>query len=338
MLKQKFILLGLCIISAQAFAQEEAQIFFATGSDFSVTTGNLRNDYKVADILDVPVERGGIVQTSAGSSVELRLANSDAQVKIVENTSAMFRDGIVDLVYGRMRAKTAENGELTVQSGDSKVFLSNAEAAFDFTMAPSTSGGGPGLILRVFVFSGSVNFKTGNIRDVEINASESLHVDASAQNSTPEKKPIEEEHQNYWDKNKFKDNETIAEQASPPEAPDSPETEAAPEVAEQVSPEPASPEAESTVQIRGPLDFSQEIAKLKKRNKLRNGLIWGGFTSVALGLGVSVLTEVFSDNSDMSEIVNISKKYYVGYGLIGLGSALTLLGLVIPSYIPVLEE
>jgi hypothetical protein len=171
-----------------------------------------------------------MIQTGAGSFVELQLIPGGTVVKAAENTSLVFngpgRDGAsvsFDLLYGRIRViRGAREGDLVVQSGNGAVHIQGGDIGMDYILRPGLSLTGNGIgrpLLRIYGFGGTAELVPlmsgergeglspagGERARIRIGEGETLAQEVlSGDLSFTERRPLNRDMVDYWVRNDFR--------------------------------------------------------------------------------------------------------------------------------------
>jgi len=218
-----FLLLAALITVPALGAQETgARIYYAQGSDFTLTVNGVRriigsSDMTSAGILINPTD---LVQTGPGVSLELQLLPSGTVVKVIENTSLVYNGydsngGFADLglLYGRVRVVTGMGwGSKTVvlRAGNTSVRLDEGDIGADFAVDPASEGGQAAAVplLRVYNFKGSVvahPFVPGNdtVKPIPVAKAEYLTIEINPPLIFTGQRPLERDIVSFWNTHNF---------------------------------------------------------------------------------------------------------------------------------------
>ncbi|MCL2472623.1 MAG: FecR family protein [Treponema sp.] len=215
-----------------------ARIFHVEGGDFALT---IRGEQTIISAGDVPegginLERTGIVNTGAGSFVEIQLIPSGALIKLSENTSFMY-NGIdetgkfadLGLLYGRIRLvvrgdsnaagmSSAGANVVSLRSGGISTRMGEGDYGIDYvlesesgTAAQSNSMLHP--LFRLNVFRGSAEVSpygkggtqiySGGGRALSVGEGESLSLDISSSYTYAERNTLDKVVMDYWNVHNF---------------------------------------------------------------------------------------------------------------------------------------
>jgi hypothetical protein len=230
LLRQKniyfLVLLNLCVSVFPQSTSAEAQLYYAFGTDFVLTSKGQRTVYQADSIGDITLDNADMIQTGSNSTVEISLLPGNVLVKIAGNTSFVFngyneKNGAVSLqvLYGRIRVKTDKDVE--VQVGNGIVHFNKGDIGFDFIVQPSKTQGGSQSSqpsLRVYGFSGTavLNLNSGaNIPAIDIGAYETVSLELFSSLAFAERKPLDEINIDLWNKNNFQGAQSIGLIGSP---------------------------------------------------------------------------------------------------------------------------
>ncbi|MDR3168107.1 MAG: FecR domain-containing protein [Treponema sp.] len=228
-------------LSPGLFAQESAgeefgaRIYHAEGTDFILAVGEQRNIYR-PDSLGaggLTLNPRDMIQTAAGSFVELQLIPGGTVIKAAENTSVVFNSAggegapaSFDLLYGRIRIiRGAEEGnrDLVVQSGNAVVHVREGDIGLDYILRPGLSLTGNGIslpLLRIYGFSGIAELVPRMTREgsgtlspagdsggeqalIRVKEGETLALEVLSGLSFTERKPLGRDIVDYWARNNF---------------------------------------------------------------------------------------------------------------------------------------
>jgi hypothetical protein len=223
---------------ASAYAQDlndlVARIYYAEGTEFVLTAGNQRNIYPVGSLgaEGFNLNNADLIQTGAGTLLEIQLIPGGTVIKVAENTSLIYNGSdeggryvSLGLIYGRVRViNDAGEGRknLMIRAGNTAVNLEKGDWGLDFLVLRGTASLGSGSgdspaainrpVLRIHGFSGSAALLplgpegalgTSEFSSVQVHAGESLSFEAAGTLSFLERKPLEQDILNYWKVHSF---------------------------------------------------------------------------------------------------------------------------------------
>ena len=338
-------------------AQEGALIYHAQGADFALSLRGERTIYTAesAGSGGINLERSGIVNTGAGSFLEIQLIPYGTVIKLSENTSLVYNgiDGngnFADfrLLYGRIRIVTRQAGSsaagsvrlnsIVVRAGEVSARLEEGDLAFDYMLEPDSRNLAPRPLFRLHAFRGraevfsyteggsAVSF--GTAQSLGAAEGESLFLDITGSHSFAERKALDIDAVDYWRFYNFAGSPpipmpdtSIAAAADRPQRLDLTETDS-------VYTRPA---AELVFVSDDSLRIAQE-AFFNNRNRRKNIILSIGlsltFSSAAVQGIAHFRPEVFSND-------NARTVSSIMYAPLGLGMIITLAGILYnPSFPP----
>ena len=156
--------LGSVVLHAQQSANT-ASITWAQGGDFTIANGGQIQRLKASQTAagaQPAVNTNEIVQTNAGTFLDITLGSSGALIKVAENTSVVLKNTgnaesgwLFNLVYGRILVRSSARGSrVFIQTGASVTEAQSGDVNIDFTVMPRTQGQGKP-VLAVSAISGS---------------------------------------------------------------------------------------------------------------------------------------------------------------------------------------
>jgi len=329
-----------------ALAAQEARIIRAEGKDFALTLRGVQTIITAADVPEegINLERTGIVNTGAGTFLEIQLFPSATLIKVAENTSLVY-NGIdetgkfadLGLLYGRIRlvagGEANNAGLVAVRSGGISSRMEEGDYGIDYTLKPEASapGSGPAAasgsppgnlnpalrpVFRLNVFRGSADISPygrgsqayfGGVQKLSLGAGESLALDISSSYTFAERKPLDSDSIDYWTLHNFSG------QAIP------------------VSPPPGTAQATPVLSAQAEAGTFDLAGSADRKTAVNTS---GGSKNVILALGLfltvtSVVVQAASfhifnaPNNDTARII-----YNTGYIPLGLGVLTTLTGIL----------
>ena len=319
---------------------EIAFIYYAQGRDFSHTLRGQQTIFstEVVQMGSIILDRTGIVQTGAGTSLEIQLAPSGAVIKLSENTTLIYHGldengGFVDigLLFGRMRLVSGEADPagfhpIVVRSGGVSARILEGDMGIDYVLEP---GAGMPLVpmFRVNAFrgraevyshgaGGAAAFAETQVFTVE--QGETLSLDVTPTHTFVERLSLSEEIIAYWRNNNFAGtpplrmpNTTIASAPGPA-------------VVEVIVPR------EVIVEVFVPV-FEPAPAELQPQPQPRQMSVWGrrlligvGFGLIGAAVGVQGLVHHSPDFFPNEGFAN--NMHTLSYAPLVTGMLLTLMG------------
>jgi hypothetical protein len=342
-------LYGLIFAALASFINaQEVSIAFSGGGEFLLSTGGYRFSYQGGSLDSgaLNLNKGDIIQTGAGSFVELRIEPGGTRIKIAENTSMVYngagqeaRSTSFSLIYGRIRIATGtiwqhgEGSAVHVRTGQVETGFRIGDAGIDYIVNPQKSQlsrGEP--ILTVFNFQGNSELRPLSLNSAQtavpsfvVYEYESLTLEMSNSLSYIERKPLDDEIIHYWNRHNFSDG--------------APLLTARPTGTDAILPPQAGSiqsEAAQTSQVVERIEYVYPPAKIeyvypdnpanKKMSRLKNALITTGMVFTAGGIGMQIAGSVgipSLDNKTNSMILNLGYIPLV-IGLIFTGASLAI--------------
>ena len=219
------------LFSAAAFVSaQETQIYYTSGGEFTLTSGGYRTAYQGGspDSGALVMNKDDIIQTGAGSFIELRLEPGGTRIKIAENTSLICNGPgpetlsmSFSLVYGRIRISTTgiwdqgEGNAVFIRAGQVDTVFRVGDAGVDYlinTTGSQFSQGEP--VLTVYNFNGNSevrpvswqpNSTTPTVPGFIVYEYQSLTIETSGTFPYIERKALDNEIIRYWNNNNFSD-------------------------------------------------------------------------------------------------------------------------------------
>jgi hypothetical protein len=203
--------LGGVLLHAQQ-STNTASITWASGGDYTVANGGQIQRLKASQQnggLQVNVNTNEIVQTNAGTFLDITLGSSGALIKVAENTSLVLKNAgtaetgwLFNLVYGRVLVRSSARGsKVFIQAGASVTEAQSGDVNIDFTVMPRTQGQGKP-VLAVSAISGSalVTPRASNpgYGRIQVNPGNTLMVDSLMGNT--ERLALDRTIADYWAK------------------------------------------------------------------------------------------------------------------------------------------
>ncbi|MDR0643537.1 MAG: hypothetical protein LBG05_01300 [Treponema sp.] len=296
---------------AELFAQEEALLFLAQGADFVLTSNGQRTIYQIENLKELPVGKTDMIQTGPGGSVEMRLLPSGILVKILENTSLVYMGDTLEIIYGRIRVKIPETKQkgLFIQAHTVLVYMAKGDMGFDFIINPGTAVEDKPPVLHIYTLSEKALLKFENIPELQINEHELISVDTFPQVALVERKPLNENNVNYWNKNNFSGGSPLVIPLQ--------NTVALP--------------SEKPPAIQGPLHRAEEYASFRNKMKWKSaGFVFGSIL-LTLGAGGQVVSNYLfqHNNQNTADIFT-----YFGYGFIWTGLVAVITSAIFNPQVP----
>ena len=207
---------------------QEAQIYFTSGGEFSLSSGGYRANYRGGspDSGALSMRKDDIIQTGAGSFVELRLEPGGTRIKIAENTSLICNGSgpeamstSFSLLYGRIRISTTgiwphgDGNTVFIRAGQVEAIFRQGDAGLDYIAKDSGSQltrGEP--VLTVYNFNGNsevwpsswlANSAPGSVSGFLVYEYESLTIETVNTLSYIERKALDNGIIQYWNHNNF---------------------------------------------------------------------------------------------------------------------------------------
>ena len=212
---------------------ESAFIYYAAGQDFTLGSPSRRAIFSAESVRGegIPLERGGIVNTGAGTFLEIQLVPSGAVIKLAGNTSFVYngidengRFADLRLLYGRMRVVTGRTSaaerdflneihSIVIRAGEISARITEGDMGADYILVPGEADSGLHPLFSLYSFRGSAEVftygqeRTGSnsspIRRLTAQKGESLVLDISAALIFAERMPVSGEIVNYWSFHNF---------------------------------------------------------------------------------------------------------------------------------------
>ena len=210
-------------LAAQEFDQrsaESARIFYAEGMDFTVSQGGERSVFPAESARKegIYLEHPAVINTGAGSFVEVQLIPSGTVIKLAENTSLTY-NGFDEtgkftdfgLLYGRIRvvagARTGETTPFVIRSGAISARFGEGDLGFDYILEPGSQSAAPRPLFRLYAFrgnaevypyirGGAANF--GGAEALSVMEGETLTLDVSSSHTFAERKELGSDITGYW--------------------------------------------------------------------------------------------------------------------------------------------
>ncbi|MDR0411842.1 MAG: hypothetical protein LBH75_07730 [Treponema sp.] len=297
------------LLAAGLSAQEEARLFFAQGPDFVLTSNGRRTVYQTGDLPEeLPVNKADMIQTGPGGSVEVRLSQSGALVKVLENTSLVFDGDTLEIIYGRIRVRIPEDQRrgLFIQAYTVLVYMAKGDMGFDFVVNPSVPIENERPVLRTYTLSEKARLKFEHIPELQIDEHELISTGVFPQTSLVERKPLDDNIVDYWNRNNFRDGKPLI-----------------------LSPRRANADAlpsETAPVIRGPLYDAGEYEAFRNKLKWKSAGFMFGAISLTLGAaGLAVSNYLFQHGGQSSADIFT----YFGYGFLWTGFVAVITSAVI---------
>jgi len=207
---------------------ELAFIYYARGRDFSHTLRGQQTIFS-ADVIrmgSVILDRTGIVQTGAGTSLEIQLVPSGTVIKLSENTTLVYNGidangGFADigLLFGRIRVVSGEADPagfhpVIVRSGGISARIVEGDMGIDYVLEPSDRGMTLAPLFRINAFRGRAEvFSHGagggalaETQSFTVEQWESLSLDVTPTHTFVERMSLTEGILAYWMANNFAGN------------------------------------------------------------------------------------------------------------------------------------
>ena len=302
-------------LAAQELDQRSAEsacIYYAEGMDFTVSLSGERAVFPAesAGNEGIYLERSAVLNTGAGSFVELQLIPSGTVIKLSENTSLAYNGfdetgKFMDfgLLYGRIRivagngndsSRTGGNGFLVIRSGTVSARIGEGDYGIDYVLEPGNQNSIVRPLFRIFVFRGNAevfpyarggnqaNFNSADtLTAIE---GETLSMDVSSSYTFVEKKPLGRDITGYWMLHNFAG-------VPPLPMPNTIMTAVSPEYP--VTPEPVvSNEAPPGIAVLPPpVPESQPLIPVEpEKTSMKPSVIKAKNTLTLLGLGLTVMS------------------------------------------------
>ncbi|MDR0785936.1 MAG: hypothetical protein LBE74_08695 [Treponema sp.] len=302
---------------ASLSAQEEARVFFAQGADFALTSDGQRTIYQLENLQDLPVGKMDMIQTGPGGSVELRLSPSGILVKVLENTSLVYNGDTLEILYGRIRVKTPERQQkgLFIQARVILTYMAKGDMGFDFVVNPDTTIENEHPVLHVYTFTEKARLKFENIPELQIDEHELISVHSFPQVSLVERKPLDENSVNYWNRNNFRDGKPLIFSSR---------------AGGRMNDVVTLPSEKAPV-IQSPLYSAEEYASYRNKMKWKNVGFTLGSLLLTLGAGGQVVSNYLVQHGDRNSADVFT---YFGYGFIWTGLIAVVTSAVINPPLP----
>ena len=209
-----------------------ARIYRIEGRDFALTLGSVQAIVTESNIAKEAynLERTGVIQTGAGTFLEIQLLPSGTLIKVAENTSLMYNGfdetgkfADFGLLYGRIRVVTGKAAEMNtasagvpaavpgtvaIRSGGISTLLGLGDFGVDYMLENNGRNSAPRPVFRLYVFRGSAEVSPygkggtspgfGAAQALSLGNRESLSLDVSSSYTYAEKKSVEAGIVDYW--------------------------------------------------------------------------------------------------------------------------------------------
>ena len=338
------LLLNFSALNLAAQEAESARIYYAEGTDITVTLNGDRSDISADTVrgAGVNIVPSGIVHTGSGAFLEIQLLPSGTVVKLSENTSFIY-NGIdetgkfsdLGLLYGRMRIVTgtrqnsAGTNSVVIRGGGVSARIEDGDFGVDYILEPGGQNFTARPIFRIYAFRGGTevfpyrnmgiiaNF--GGAQSLTAGDGEILSLDVSSSYTFAERKPMDRDILAYWRLHNF---------TGPSPLP-MPNTEIV--LAEPAAPQPAAgteasqpPVITASAYVPPPTIVYQQVPS-RTLNRKKNVCLIIGLSLTASSLAAQAVTNfVFDIENDP-----IPRNIYMGaYGTLGLGLVSTLVGII----------
>jgi hypothetical protein len=188
-----------------SFAQETGmRLLRSSGGELMLNAGDVRNLYTPQDLgpEGLDIRSGDMLQTGTGTFAEI--GSGSLSITIAENTSIVFRGGVLEFVYGRMRLtgdseKTAAAFMIHTTAAD--VLFEGGDVGVDYAYEPA--GSGPAVpVLRVYGFSGGATIVSRGggpaAPSFPLSEAEALSLRLIASHAYVERKALDGDIVDYW--------------------------------------------------------------------------------------------------------------------------------------------
>ena len=202
---------------------ERAFIYHAEGDDFSLT---LRGEQTVYSALAprgeaIILERSGIIQTGARTSLEIQLVPSRTVIKLSGNTSLVYngvdengRFADFTLLYGRMRIVSGETGfdgiqSIVIRNGGISARIIEGDIGVDYILGHDGRNFTMMPLFRLYAFRGAAEVFSheaasfGGLQALTVEAGETLSLSASSSHTFAERGALTNTIVSYWVANNF---------------------------------------------------------------------------------------------------------------------------------------
>ena len=335
MILKRLLFLAFVLPAPLTLAAQEAVIFAVEGRDFALTIRGGQTIIPAGDVSEegVTLERTGIVNTGAGTFLEIRLLPSGTLIKVSENTSLAY-NGIdetgkfadLGLLYGRIRVvvpaaaglDTVGSSLAAVRSGGVSARMEEGDYGIDYVLEPDGASIRP--VFRLSVFRGSADVSPygrgggqayfGGAQKLSLGEGESLTLDISSSFTFAEKKVLDSGIVDYWTLHTF----SAAAQVSPPQG--------APQVLSTPGASASGPTEAGSVDFSGQADRgAASYTSGASKNVI---LALGLFLTVTSALVQGASFHIFdAPNNDAARTI-----YNAAYVPLGLGVLTTLTGIL----------
>jgi hypothetical protein len=217
-----FRILGLFVLVSRPLAAQDhrALIFHAQGVDFALTAGGERSIIDASGLgsKGITLNRSAMIQTGAGTFVEMQILPSRTVIKISENSSVVYngfdengRFTDMALLYGRIRLVSGNGtgSRITViRAGNASVRIPNGDLGVDYVIDPALGGEGNSRpLLRVYNFQGNVEvfpFVPGAaVSAISLGEGESVLLEINPPVVYAERGPMDREILLFWSRHPF---------------------------------------------------------------------------------------------------------------------------------------
>jgi hypothetical protein len=222
-------ILGVFAISLPLEAQnQQAGIYYAQGADFALTVNGERSfiDASSLGYGGIALNRSDMIQTGAGTFLEIQFIPSGTVLKISENTSLVYngfdesgRFTDISLLYGRVRLVSG-NGEgsriSVIRAGNSSVRISEGDLGADYAVDPRPGRGDASRpVLRVYSFRGKAEvfpFIPGGapVQAVNLEEGETVLIELNPPLVYAERGPLEKDILLFWNTYNFNGSSLMA--------------------------------------------------------------------------------------------------------------------------------
>jgi hypothetical protein len=205
---------------------QETRILYSNGGEFSISSGGYRVTHKGGTEIDTMLllQKDDVIQTGSNCFVELYLEPGKTRIKIAENTSLMCKGTgqealsmSFSLIYGRIRISTGgivpliEENAVYIETGQIETAFRKGDAGIDYivkTDGSLISRNEP--VLTIYNFYGNQELKPGSWLSsidtgLQVFEYESLSVEIANSLVYAERKPLDEDIIDYWNRNNFSD-------------------------------------------------------------------------------------------------------------------------------------
>ena len=211
-----------------------ARIYYAEGVDFALTLGGVQTIFPagLARGEGINLDRSSVINTGAGTFLEIQLIPSGTVIKLSENTSFIY-NGIDDngkfvdlgLLYGRIRVVTGYGMNFTGQGADPEgaysivirgggvsARIGEGDFGADYFLEPGLWNSASLPQFRLYSFRGSAEIFPygtgapvyfGGARNLALEGRECLSLDISPSYTYAEKKSLDGDISAYWNLHNF---------------------------------------------------------------------------------------------------------------------------------------